>query len=143
MLTKVGNNNTISHLQVKESGLRRNQSHWHLDLALLTSQKWEIHFCCLSLWYFQVLAVSLSLGSVERKIFGSEVSSGHDFFFCACPGYVTLQFFWKIILKHFVCKRWRLFELTLSGPVVTNVFAIISYTLSKFRCHKLCFDDSL
>ena len=32
--------------------------------------------------------------------------SGHNFFFWACPGYVTLQIFWKAILSHCVDKRW-------------------------------------
>lgn len=42
---------------------------------------------------FQVGVMSRSLGSLGRRIFSSQVISGHVIVFYACPGYVTLQFF--------------------------------------------------
>ena len=59
--------------------------------------------------------MSLSFGSMGRRIFGSMVISGQDFFFCSCSSYMTLQIFWKAVLNHFGDKMGWV-DLVLAGP---------------------------
>ena len=71
-----------------------------------------------------------ALGSVGRRIFASKLLSGHDFFFFACSGYVTLQFFWKTILNHSVDKRWG--QLSWSWRACGNSWYAVFHLTSRW-----------